>query len=413
MFGKLKDKLKGVQQSLGKIIEKKAVAIEETTEIHAEEFAEESAKESEIHITRYDQVNIADMGQVTEPINVVKIPGVSKSKGQSDKIASNDSNNSNNSNNIITKHATGETQPKPNLINGKVSIFNKIKTLVLEREVYLDEGDLADSLWELELALLESDVALSVVEEILESIKTELVGSTKRITGNTTKLVEDALRNALLKAVNIAPFDFDAFIKNGDKPITIMFIGVNGTGKTTTIAKMAQMLKVQGYSVVIAAGDTFRAGAITQIEVHANRLGIKLVKHQEGSDPAAVIYDAIKHAGATHKDIVLADTAGRFHTSKNLMEQLRKINRINKPDLVIFVDEATAGNDAVERAIQFNEIVPISGSILTKTDMDSKGGAAISIAHSTGKPILFLGFGQDYTDLKKFDGQWFVDQLFE
>ena len=399
MFGKLKDKLKGIQQSLGSTIEKKAVVIDETIETSVEE----SAKEPEIIITEPEQVDVGDAGQVTEPVNVVKKPDVTEFKEQSDETVSDK---------ILTKDATGATAESKST-NGKASIFNKVKTLVLDREVYLDEGDISDSLWELELALLESDVALSVVEEILESIKTELIGSKKRITGNTAKLVEGALRNALLKAVGITTFDFDDLIKNGDKPITIMFVGVNGTGKTTSIAKMAQMLKTQGYSVVMAAGDTFRAGAIAQIEVHAERLGVKLVKHQEGSDPAAVIYDAVKHAEASHKDVVLADTAGRFHTSKNLMEQLRKVYRINEPDLVIFVDEATAGNDAVERAMQFNDIVPISGSILTKTDMDSKGGAAISIAHSTGKPILFLGFGQDYTDLKKFDGQWFVDQLFE
>ena len=346
------------------------------------------------------------MGQVTESVGTVEVSEVSETSDEtvSGKLVSDDAE-------AIEDVPYTTAELKSNI--KKPSIFKKVKTLVLEREVYLDESDISDSLWELELALLESDVALTVVEEILESVKTELVGSKKRITGNTAGLVEGALRNALLKAVSISTFDFDDFIKNSDKPLTIMFIGVNGTGKTTTIAKMAQMLKVQGYSVVIAAGDTFRAGAIAQIEVHAERLGIKLIKHQEGSDPAAVIYDAVKHAEASHKDVVLADTAGRFHTSKNLMEQLRKVYRINNPDLVIFVDEAVAGNDAVERAMQFNEIVPINGSILTKTDMDSKGGAAISIAHSTGKPILFLGFGQEYTDLKKFDGKWFVDQMFE
>lgn len=393
MFGKLKDKLKGIQQSLGSAIDKKAVVIEETIE----KPVEKSALEPEIITNEPEQVNIGDVGQVTESVGTVEFSETSD-ETVSGKIA--------------TEYATGTTAELKSNIK-KPSIFKKVKTLVLEREVYLDESDLSDSLWELELALLESDVALTVVEEILESVKTELVGSKKRITGNTAGLVEGALRNSLLKAVTISTFDFDDFIKNSDKPLTIMFIGVNGTGKTTTIAKMAQMLKVQGYSVVIAAGDTFRAGAIAQIEVHAERLGIKLIKHQEGSDPAAVIYDAVKHAEASHKDVVLADTAGRFHTSKNLMEQLRKVYRINNPDLVIFVDEAVAGNDAVERAMQFNEIVPINGSILTKTDMDSKGGAAISIAHSTGKPILFLGFGQDYTDLKKFDGKWFVDQMFE
>ena len=191
----------------------------------------------------------------------------------------------------------------------------------------------------------------------------------------------------------------------------IVFVGVNGTGKTTSISKVARYLMDREYSVVIAAGDTFRAGAIEQIEVHANNLGVKLIKHNTGGDPAAVIFDAVEYAKAHHKDVVLADTAGRLHTNINLMDQMKKIVRVTKPDLLIFVDEAIAGNDAVERARQFNETVPIEGTILTKTDADAKGGAAISIAHITGKPVLFLGTGQDYPDLVKFDPDWLVDRL--
>ncbi len=149
------------------------------------------------------------------------------------------------------------------------------------------------------------------------------------------------------------------------------------------------------------------------MEKHAERIGVKLIKHQQGGDPAAVVYDAVQHAKAQHRDVVLADTAGRMHTNVNLMDQLEKICRVTPPDLVIFVDEAVAGNDAVERAREFNAVVPVRGSILTKVDMDSKGGAAISIAHITGKPILFLGTGQKYGDLVKFDAGWYVDQLFE
>ncbi len=191
----------------------------------------------------------------------------------------------------------------------------------------------------------------------------------------------------------------------------IVFVGVNGTGKTTSIAKVARYLKDRGYSVVLAAGDTFRAGAVEQIEVHANKLEVKLVKHRDGKDPAAVIFDAVEYAKAHHRDVVLADTAGRLHTNVNLMDQMKKIVRVVKPDLLIFVDEAIAGNDAVERARLFNEAVPISGTILTKTDADAKGGAAISISSITGKPILFLGVGQDYPDLVKFEPDWLLDRL--
>lgn len=304
------------------------------------------------------------------------------------------------------KKTIGET------IDQKVGIAEKAKTLVLERELILDEGDLEKSFGDLEIALLESDVAFPVVESIIDAIKQELIGTHKKIRANTGDIVETALRNALLSVMSKEMFDFDEFIANAPKPVNIVFTGVNGTGKTTTIAKIASRLKENGYSVVVASGDTFRAGATEQIEKHAERIGVKLIKHQHGGDPAAVIYDAMQHATAQHRDVVLADTAGRMHTNINLMDQLGKICRVTPPDLVIFVDEAVAGNDAVERAREFNETVPISGSILTKVDMDSRGGAAISIAHVTGKPVLFLGTGQKYGDLMKFDAEWYVDQLF-
>jgi len=280
-------------------------------------------------------------------------------------------------------------------------------------EVILSEKDLEGPLWELEMALLESDVALPVADSIIDRIKKDLSGQHKKFLRSTGDLAEDALRDSILNILSAHTLDFDEYVKSHEKPVVAVFTGVNGTGKTTTIAKLAERLKENNMGVVIAAGDTFRAGAIEQLEKHADRLGVKIVKHEQGSDPAAVIYDAITYARANKKDVVLADTAGRLHTNVNLMEQLRKISRVIKPDLVIFVDEAIAGNDAVERARLFNDAVPISGSILTKADADSKGGAAISIAHITGKPILFLGVGQEYKDLKKFDPNWFVDRLLE
>ncbi len=282
---------------------------------------------------------------------------------------------------------------------------------ILEREI--KENDLEEPLWGLELALLESDVAVSVSEEIVTIVKNDLVGKKRRWREDIGTIVEEALRNGLLTVLDVDGVDFDEFVGGSPKPVTIIFTGINGTGKTTTIAKIAHRLKNQGYSVVLAAGDTYRAGAIEQIERHAENLGLKLIKHQQGADPAAVIYDAIEYARARHKDIVLADTAGRIHTNVNLMNQLKKIDRVIKADMVIFVDEAIAGNDAVERAVQFNSAMPFSGSILTKVDADAKGGAAISIAYTIGKPILFLGLGQNYGDLKKFDPQWLVDKLFE
>jgi len=295
----------------------------------------------------------------------------------------------------------------------KVGVFDRLKAAVLDQEFIIDEKSLKDHLWELEMALLESDVALPVADKIVESVKIELVGTRRKIGSDKGNIVESALRHAIMKVISVDSFDFDDFVKKSSKPVSIVFVGVNGTGKTTSIAKMAERFKEQGYSVVIAAGDTFRAGAIEQIERHAEALGIKLIKHQEGADPAAIIYDAIQFAKAKHKDIVLADTAGRMHTNINLMDQLKKVCRVNNPNLIIFVDEAVAGNDAVERAKLFYNAVPFNGSILTKQDADAKGGAAISIAYTTGKPILFLGIGQSYKDLVKFDPEWLLDRLFE
>ena len=295
----------------------------------------------------------------------------------------------------------------------KVGVFDRLKAAVLDQEFIIDEKSLKDHLWELEMALLESDVALPVADKIVESVKIELVGTRRKIGSDKGNIVESALRRAIMNVISVDSFDFDDFIKKSSKPVSIVFVGVNGTGKTTSIAKMAERFKEQGYSVVIAAGDTFRAGAIEQIERHAEALGIKLIKHQEGADPAAIIYDAIQFAKAKHKDIVLADTAGRMHTNINLMDQLKKVCRVNNPNLIIFVDEAVAGNDAVERAKLFYNAVPFNGSILTKQDADAKGGAAISIAYTTGKPILFLGIGQSYKDLVKFDPEWLLDRLFE
>lgn len=304
-----------------------------------------------------------------------------------------------------------ETQKEPTKPKKGFSLFERAKSLVFEQEVILDEKDLDEPMWALEIALLESDVALPVAEEIVRSIKSELVGHKKKIGADTGAIAEETLRSALIKLLSANYLDFDEFIKNSPKPAKILFVGVNGTGKTTSIAKVARYLMDHGYSVVLAAGDTFRAGAIEQLEVHGEKLGLKVVKHKTGGDPAAVIFDAIEYSKAHNKDVVLADTAGRLHTNINLMDQMKKIVRVTNPDLLIFVDEAIAGNDAVERARLFNESVPINGTILTKTDADAKGGSAISISYITGKPVLFLGVGQTYPDLVKFEPKWLVDRL--
>ncbi|MCX8169528.1 MAG: signal recognition particle-docking protein FtsY, partial [Candidatus Methanomethyliaceae archaeon] len=196
------------------------------------------------------------------------------------------------------------------------------------------------------------------------------------------------------------------------KPFVIMFIGVNGTGKTTTIAKIGKYLMDNGLKVVFACSDTFRAGAEEQLEVHANRLGVKLIKHRYGADPAAVAYDAISYAKSNRIDVVLIDTAGRMQTDRGLMDEMQKIHRVAKPDLTVFVGDALTGNDALNQAQEFNNFVPIDAIVLTKIDADAKGGAAISISHVLRKPIIFLGVGQGYSDLIKFDPEWIIKNIF-
>ena len=206
--------------------------------------------------------------------------------------------------------------------------------------------------------------------------------------------------------------DIEASKQKGE-PYKIMFVGINGTGKTTTIAKMATYLEKHGYSSVFGASDTFRAGAIEQLEHHAKNLNLKIIKHERNSDPAAVAYDAVEHARATGKDVVLIDTSGRMQTNTNLMDEMKKIKRVSQPDIVLYVGDALMGNDATEQASKFNEVINIDGIILTKADADAKGGAAISIGHVINKPILFIGTGQSYDDLMEFEPEWMIKQIFE
>jgi len=295
-------------------------------------------------------------------------------------------------------------------LRAKRSIEEVVK-LEKKPTIGISETKLDDLLWDLEVGLLESDVAYSVIESIKNDIKEELKNvSLER--GKIGEVVENVLKNAIAHVLKSSELDFNKFVEKNKKPIVIMFVGVNGSGKTLAIAKMATLLKNNGKSCVMAAGDTFRAGAIEQLSIHAENVGVKIVKHGPGADPAAVAYDAIDHAKAKHKDVVLLDTAGRSQTNINLMDEMAKIKRVAKPDLIIFVGDALAGNDAVEQARRFNEVVGIDGVILTKVDTDAKGGSALSVAYTIGKPLLFIGVGQGYEDQIPFDPQWMIKNIF-
>jgi fused signal recognition particle receptor len=264
------------------------------------------------------------------------------------------------------------------------------------------------------MSLLESDVALEVAEKIINSVKEDLVGKKIKRRSDVTEFTRVALRKAISEILGVETRDLKEMAENARKtgePLKIMFVGINGTGKTTTIAKIATFFINQGYTPVIAASDTFRAGAIEQIGHHAEKIGVKLIKHKKGADPAAVAYDAVEHARAKGKEIVLIDTAGRMQTNINLMDEMKKIKRVVKPDIIVYVGDSLTGNDAVEQASKFNDAVGIDGIILTKADADSKGGAALSIGYVINKPILFLSVGQSYGDIMEFKPDWMVDQL--
>ncbi len=292
------------------------------------------------------------------------------------------------------------------------TFVEKVRVLITERELVVSEKDVADALSELEMMLLESDVALPATDAIIDSVEKNLVGKHRKIGESVDALVVHALKSALLEVLGKG-FDLRDYISKHDRPVKILFTGVNGTGKTTTIAKIGAYLKKEGFTVVIGSGDTYRAGAMEQIGVHAERLGIRIIQHKEGADPSAVLFDAVQYALSHKIDVVLADTAGRFHNKANLMSQLGKIKRVMKPDLVVYVDEAVAGNDAVTRAFEFDKTVGADAVVLTKADMDSRGGAAISIAHTIGKPLMFLGVGQAYDDIMPFEPDKVVEELLD
>lgn len=283
------------------------------------------------------------------------------------------------------------------------------------REKTISEKHVEDTLWELEMGLLEGDVAMEVASEVVDSVKQNLVGKKIKRSNDITEYTFNALRDAVAEIIDIPGKNMTEMIeekKAQGEPLVVMFVGINGTGKTTTIGKLANYYLKKGYTPVIAASDTFRAGAIEQVNYHADNVGVKLIKHQKGSDPAAVAYDAIEHARAQGKELVLIDTAGRMQTNTDLMDEMKKIKRVANPDLVIFVGDALTGNDATEQAVKFNDAIDVDGVILTKADADSKGGASLSIGYVIKKPILFLGMGQGYDDIMEYDAQWMLNQLF-
>ena len=289
------------------------------------------------------------------------------------------------------------------------SFFTKITETFTK--FHLSEEKFEELFFELEIAMLENNVAVEVIDKIKKDMRQELM-SDKINRRGVEELILNRLKNSIIELFDVEKIDLISRIKNKkSKPYIITIIGVNCSGKTTSIAKLAHKFQKEGLSVVLAASDTFRAAAIQQLEEHANRLNVKMIKHDYNSDPAAVAFDAIKYAEAKNIDVVMIDTAGRLHSNTNLMRELEKVIRVCKPDIKIFVGESITGNDCVEQAKEFDKIAGIDAIILAKADVDDKGGAAISVSYVTGKPILYLGTGQSYDDLKEFDSEVIIKSL--
>lgn len=275
--------------------------------------------------------------------------------------------------------------------------------------------DLDNVLDEFELSLVENDVAVSVAEFVGNELKEKLRDvQFARFTdprAQVKTILSEVLLSVLQRAGSLDVFSLIDQKRASGEPAIIVFVGINGTGKTTSIAKLAYILQKRGRSVILAAGDTYRSGSIEQLEEHARRVGVRVIRHQYGADPAAVAFDAVSYAKAHSVNVVLIDTAGRMQTNKNLLEEMRKIVRVTRPDLTILVVDALTGNDAVEQGKIFSEAVRIDGIILAKLDADVKGGSAISLSYIMNKPVALVGTGQRYDDLEQFQPEAIVKNV--
>ena len=293
--------------------------------------------------------------------------------------------------------------------------FSNAAKNISQRE--LSEKDLDESLFDLNIALLESDVSQEVIDDLSKQIKDNLVGMKLQKNETTEQVIASTLKDnfskILAKAGSVDLISsINAKKQNKGGPFKIVFLGINGTEKTTTVAKVANLLKKSGFSIVIAAADTHRAGAIEQISSHAEKLSIKVISQRYGADPSAVSRDALEYASKHYIDVVLIDTAGRMQTAKNLMDEIGKIVKVIKPDVKLFIGDSLSGNDTINQAREFFSYTEFDGAILTKTDADAKGGSAISISYITSKPIIYLGVGQGYDDIIKFNRERFVETIF-
>ena len=434
MFGKLKDTLKKslslfsrktqeeavdipvekVKEVLEKAVEKEAIKEEKKKEqvIEKETKSEPKAqkKDTKETVAKKNNEPTSKETKINEPVIEKEIKAEIIEKTPAKEILVEKE--------LITKEAKPsiieekpikqEEKEEPIIEEVKKSFFGKLKHKLTTKTISSEKFE--ELFWDIEVALLENNVSIQVIEKIKENLKIELVD--KALPRDVLGKINEVLEETLTEVLSIEPINIIEKIKEKqDKPFVIAFFGINGSGKTTTIAKLANYLKEQNLSVVLAACDTFRAAAIDQLEEHANKLNVKMIKHDYGSDSAAVAFDAIKYGQKNKTDVVLIDTAGRLHSNTNLMAELEKLLRVNKPDFKIFIGESITGNDCVEQAEKFNASLGVDGIILTKADVDEMGGAPLSVAYVLKKPILFLGMGQRYEDFEVFNHKKILERL--
>lgn len=389
MFGLLKKKLSKAIDSISKKFEKKETEVKKI-----EEAKEEIEKKIEPILEKKETVE--KLLEEVKPVIEEKVPEMKKEVEKAVEEVKEE-----------VKAEIKEIEEKP---KEKKSFFKKVTEKIIKKvtEKKLSEEDLNPVLDELTTDLIEADVAYEVAEKIKSDLKKNLANKEiKR--GKEKEAIVEALKQSLLEILKVPEIDLKETVKN-KKPVILLFLGFNGGGKTTSLAKVGKWLVDGNYSCVFAASDTFRAASLEQLEEHAKRIGVKVIKHKYGADPAAVAFDAIAYAKANGIDFVLIDSAGRAHTNRNLMDQMKKIIKVNNPDFKILVIDSLTGNDAVLQARMFNE-VGVDGVIFTKVDVNEKGGAILSVTHELKMPILFLGLGQEYKDFEKFDAKDFVNKL--
>ncbi len=405
MFGFLKKKLKeSVKKISNSVKAKKEVSIEKIEE-ESEKIIKEQGIQEEIEkkkeLLRDAEIKPEEVEEVLEkPYKIEEIP--TKAEEVIEKIPEPAEEEI-----IVVEPPKEKPKEEVKKEEKKEGLFKRLKKKITEKE--LKEEDIKDVLWDLQIGLIESDVAVDVAEKIIDDLRKALLGQSAK-KKQIEKIVKETLEKSIFELINIEGIDLLSQVKE-KKPYVMIFVGFNGSGKTTTIARVGHLLKENGLNCVFAAGDTWRAASIEQLEEHGRNLGIDVIKQKYGSDPAAVIFDAVKHARSNGIDVVLADTAGRSHANVNLIEELKKICRVNDPDMKVLVVDALTGNDVVDQAKVFTDAVGIDALILTKTDVYEKGGAILSSIHTVKKPILFLGIGQNYGDLEKFDPKKIVENL--